>query len=182
VLLPGSGHERTLEPHTGCLRQTQVMRPLARVSSALRLLALVLACALVLAGVWLWLDRDGGGAEIVGDSSRPGWMTIRFEDVRVDIPASWERLDRDDCEFKLEVWAPPHSDGCKWTGGVAFYRSATFDPAHEAGVRRTESRGEPAWGGYTYAGELAVYASDDDRETVSRVLGSAFVQPGAGVS
>ena len=97
------------------------MRPLARVSSPLRLLALVLVCALVLAGVWLWLDRDDGGAEIVGDSSRPGWMTIRFQGLRVDIPASWERSDRDDCEFEFEVWAPPDSKSCKWAGGVAFY-------------------------------------------------------------
>jgi hypothetical protein len=150
------------------------MPPLARVLSPLRLLALLSVCVLVLAGVWLWLDRDDGGAEMVGDSSRSGWMTIRFEGVRVDIPASWERVDRGDCEFEFEAWAPPaHSDGCTWAGGVAFYRSATFDPAHKAGVRRTESRGEPEWGGYTYAGDLAVYASDDDRETVLRVLQSA---------
>jgi hypothetical protein len=149
------------------------MRPLAIVSSPLRLLALVLVCALVLAGVWLWRDRDDGGAEIVGGSSRPGWMTIRFQGVRVDIPASWERLDRDDCEFEFEVWAPPDSQSCKWAGGVAFYGSATFDPAHKPGVRRTESREQPEWGGYTYAGALAVYASDDDRETVLRVLRSA---------
>jgi hypothetical protein len=149
------------------------MRPLARAWSPLRLLGLVVVCALVLAGAWLWLGRDDGGAKMVGNSSRPGWMTIRFEGVRVDIPASWERLDTDDCEFEFEVWAPPHADVCTWSGGVAFYRSATYDPAHKAGVRRTESRGEPEWGGYTYAGDFAVYASDDDRETVSRVLRSA---------
>jgi hypothetical protein len=124
--------------------------------------------------MWLFLTRDDGGAEIVGDSTHSGWMTIRFEGVRVDIPASWERVDGDDCEFEFEVWAPPpHSDSCTWAAGVAFYPSATFDAAHEAGVRRTESPGEPAWGGYTYAGDLAVYASDNDRETVARVLQSA---------
>jgi hypothetical protein len=150
------------------------MRPLDRVSSPLRVLALASVCVLVLAGVWLWLARDEGGAEIVDGSSHSGWMTIRYEGVRVDIPASWERVDRDDCEFEFEAWAPPpHADSCAWAGGVAFYRSATFDPAHEAGVRRTESLGEPEWGGYTYAGDLAVYASDDDRELVLRVLQSA---------
>ncbi|MET0520603.1 MAG: hypothetical protein ABW156_01325 [Jiangellaceae bacterium] len=149
------------------------MRPLAGVFSPLRMLVLVLVSALVLAGVWLWLDRDNGGAEIVGDSSRSGWMTIRFEGVRVDIPATWERLDRDDCDFKFEVWAPPHSDGCEWAGGVAFYSSATFDANDKPGARRTETPDEPEWGGYTYARDFAVYASDDDREIVSRVLGSA---------
>jgi hypothetical protein len=161
------------EPPRGCLRQTPVMLPVARVTSRLRLLALVSVCALVLAGVWLWLGRDDGGAEMVGGSSRPGWTTIRFEGVRVDIPASWKRLDRDDCEFEIEVWAPSDSQSCTWAGGVAFYGSATFDPAQGPGVRRTASREEPAWGGYTYAGNFAVYASDDDRETVLQVLQSA---------
>lgn len=83
-------------------------------------------------------------------------------------------MDAGDCEFEFEVWTPPpHLEGCEWAGGVALYRSATFDPAHRAGVRRTESRGEPEWGGYTYAGDLAVFASDDDRRIVLRVLRSA---------
>jgi hypothetical protein len=137
------------------------------------MLALVLACALVLTGVWLRLDHDGGGAETVGGSSRPGWVTIEFHGVRVEIPASWKRSDRDDCEFMSEVWAPPGSRSCTWAGGVAFYDSATFDPAQGPGVRRPGSRAEPEWGGYTYAGDLAVYASDHDRETVLRVLQSA---------
>ena len=149
------------------------MRPWTKVSSPLRLLALVVACVVVLGGVWLWLARDDGGAEVVGDSSHPGWTTIEYEGVRVDIPASWERSDRSDCEFQFELWAPPGSRGCTWVGGVAFYASATFDPARGPGVVRTESRGEPEWGGYAYAGDFAVYAADDDRETVARVLKSA---------
>jgi hypothetical protein len=60
--------------------------------------------ALASAGVWLWLDRNDGGAEIVGASSRPGWMTIRYQGVRVDIPSSCERSNIDGCEFKFEVW------------------------------------------------------------------------------
>jgi hypothetical protein len=55
---------------------------------------------------------------------------------------------------------------------VAFYAAATFDPAQEPGVRRTEHPGDAAWGGYTYAGDWAVYVSDDDRATVQRVLTS----------
>jgi hypothetical protein len=149
------------------------MRLLARISSPLRLLAAALVCALVLAGGWLWFSRDEGGAEVVGDSPHQGWMTIQYQGVRVDIPASWERSDMDDCEFQFEVWAPPESQGCKWADGMAFYGSATFDPAQKPGVRRTNSRNQSEWGGYTYAGDFAVYASDDDRETVLRVLQSA---------
>jgi hypothetical protein len=148
------------------------MRPLTTVTSALRLLALVVVCAL-LAGGWLWFHRDDGGAEVVDASSHAGWMTIRYEGVRVDIPTSWERLDMDGCEFQFEVWAPPDSESCAWTGGMAFYRSATFDPSQKPGVRRAGTHDEPAWGGYTYAGPFAVYAADDDRQTVLRVLKSA---------
>ena len=149
------------------------MRPLARVSSPLRLLALVVVCALVLVGGWLWFGRDDGGAEVVDDSSQAGWMTIRYQGVRVDIPASWERSDRDDCEFQFEVWGPPDSESCQWARGMAFYASATFDPAHKPGIRRSKSRDDPEWAGYSYAGDFAVYAADDDRKTVLRVLQSA---------
>jgi hypothetical protein len=162
-----------LEPNTGSRRHTSVMRPLATVSSALRLLALVVVCASLLAGGWLWLHRDNAGAEVVDASSHAGWMTIRYQGVRVDIPASWERLDMGDCEFQFEVWAPPDSESCAWTRGMAFYRSATFDPSQKPGVRRAGTHEKPEWGGYTYAGALAVYASDDDRGTVLRVLKSA---------
>jgi hypothetical protein len=150
-----------------------MMRPFARPSSPLRLVALVVVCALVVvAGVWFWLSRDGEGAEVVGES-RAGWTTIQYQDVRVDIPASWERSDRDDCEFQFELWAPPDGNACDWESGVAFYASATFDPGDKPGVRRSTSRGDPEWGGYTYVGDFAVYASDDDRATVQRVLRSA---------
>jgi hypothetical protein len=162
-----------VEPNAGWLRQTHVMRPFAKLSSPLRLLALVLVCAVALAGGWLWVNRDDGGAEVVSGSSHAGWMTIRYQGVQVDIPASWERSDRDDCEFQFEVWAPPDSTSCEWTEGMAFYSSATFDPSDKPGVRQNNSRDEPDWGGYTYAGDLAVYASDDDRTTVLRVLQSA---------
>ena len=149
------------------------MRLLTRMSSPLRLLASALVCALVLAAGWLWFNRGDGGAEVVGDAAHPGWMTIRYQGVRVDIPASWERSDMGACEFQFEVWAPPESKSCEWADGMAFYGSATFDPAQKPGVRRTKSRDQPDWGGYTYAGDFAVYAADDDRETVLRVLRSA---------
>ena len=73
----------------------------------------------------------------------------------------------------VRVWAPPEVNGCDWAGGMAFYGSSTFDPAHRPGVKRVESQDEPEWGGYTYVGDFAVYASTDDREVVKRVLQSA---------
>jgi hypothetical protein len=149
------------------------MRPLATVSSALRLLTLVAVCASLLAGGWLRFHRDDAGAEVVDASSHAGWKTIRYQGVRVDIPTSWVRLDKDDCEFQFEVWVPSDSEGCAWAHGMAFYRSATFDPSQKPGVKRAGTHQKPEWGGYTYAGALAVYASDDDRDTVLRVLKSA---------
>ena len=137
-------------------------------------LVIVFSCAAIVGGALLWNStRHEGGAEVVAESSQSGWKTIRYRDVRVTIPAVWERSDRDECEFKFEHWAPPESDDCKTSGGVAFYASATFDPARGPGVARVQNRGEPEWGGYTYAGELAVYVADDDRAIVQQVLKSA---------
>ncbi|MGD9959236.1 MAG: hypothetical protein AB7U42_07490 [Nocardioides sp.] len=93
--------------------------------------------------------------------------------MQVDIPADWARTDMAACEFDFEQWAPPGAARCGFGGGVAFYASATFDPGHRPGVRRTDSTDEPAWGGYAYAGGFAIYASDDDRGVVRRILHSA---------
>ena len=155
------------------MRRTRVLRMVAGVN-LVRLLALVLVSAVVLAATWLWVSgEDAVHAEVVGSSSPSAWKTLEYRGVQVDIPASWELLDMDDCEFQFEVWGPPEMDGCDWAGGVAFYGSATFDPAHGPGVKRGESRDEPDWGGYAYAGAFAVYVSDDDRTVVQQVLRSA---------
>lgn len=134
----------------------------------------VVAIAFTIVGV-LWSSGAGGPrAEVVTDSSAPqGWQTIDFEGIRVDIPADWERSDMDDCEFRFEHWASPGSPACGSSGGVAFYASATFDPAHGPGIRSSEFNGDPDWGGYVDIGEFAVYASDDDRELIGTILGSA---------
>jgi hypothetical protein len=125
------------------------------------------------------------GADVVDESThRPGWKTIEYEDVHVDIPGTWERLDRGDCDLEFERWGPLGSHPCEPDGaGVAFFVSETFDPAHGPGVRNTERPGSgslfvrPAesadWGGYVRAGDFAVYASDDDRAVVDEILGSA---------
>src|SRR4051794_14025626 len=92
-------------------------------------LAVVAAAALVLLVVDRGTDHDG--AEVVTNpAARSGWKTIEYRGVRVDIPQSWERSDRDGCEFHFEHWGPPGSAGCASEEGVAFYYSATFDPAH----------------------------------------------------
>lgn len=127
----------------------------------------VLALAVALAVLW-YVDR---GAEVVAETSES--RTIEYDGVRVEIPGSWERLDQSDCEFEFEVWAPPGTPPCSWSRGVAFYGSATFDPAHRPGIRRDGEPGEARWSGYTYAGDYAVYVGDDSRAVVRRILASA---------
>jgi hypothetical protein len=79
-----------------------------------------------------------------------------------------------DCEVRFaNVWAPPNVTGCSWAGGLAFYNSATFDPALGPGVQHVSSSDEPEWGGYTTVGSVVVYASDDSQQVVQRVLDSA---------
>jgi hypothetical protein len=138
----------------------------------------LLAAAAVAALVVLLVHRATGhdGATVVADSaSRSGWKTIEYRGVRVDIPQGWERLDGGECEFDLERWGPPEFSGCDVDEGVAFYASATFDPAHGPGVRPADPRdghGAP-WGGWISAGnDYAVYAADAERGVVEGVLDS----------
>src|SRR3954454_1535999 len=145
--------------------------------SALRLLAPVAVCASLLGGAALWYATvHHGGAQVVAhviaESPQPGWKTIQYHSVRVDILSAWERTDMDDCEFEFEHWAPPGAADCGMHGGLAFYASATFDPAHGPGVIRTEDPQRVRWGGYTLTGRFAVYVSDGDRGLVRRVLSS----------
>ena len=80
----------------------------------------------------------------------------------------------DNCEFQFERWTPPDLPACSPDGGVSFYRSATFDPAHGPGIRHEDTaNGAADWAGYAYAGDFAVYAADDDRVLVQHVLRSA---------
>src|SRR3954449_529993 len=149
-----------------------MMGPLAR-AAELRLLAVVALCASLLGGAVLWyVTVHDGGAQVVARSPQPGWKTIQYHGVRVDIPSAWERTDMNDCEFEFEHWAPPGAADCGMHGGLAFYASATFDPAHGPGVIRTEDPQRVRWGGYTLTGRFAVYVSDGDRGLVRRVLSS----------
>jgi hypothetical protein len=147
-------------------------------SRVTRPLAVVVACAALVAVLLIWLEATSEPrSEVVGDSpSREGWKTIAYQGVQIDIPAAWERLDMDSCEFQFERWARPGSAPCDYEGGAAFYASATFDPATGTGVRRTTGHRAATWGGYTFAGDFAVYASDDNRDLVQGVLDSARVR------
>jgi hypothetical protein len=152
--------------------RTHMMSALVR-GSRLRLLALVVVCISLLCGAVLWfVTVHHDGAQVVAESPQPGWKTIDYRGVRVDIPSTWDRTEMSGCEFGFEHWAPPDAADCGRDGGVAFYAAATFDPSHSPGIRRSEDSRGVTWGGYAYAGEFAVYVSDADREVVKRVLDS----------
>lgn len=146
-------------------------------SRSTRLFALAAACAALFAVVLIGFEATGDPrSEVVADfPAREGWKTIEYQGVRIDIPSVWERLDMSDCEFQFEQWAPPDSPPCGLEKGAVLYGSATFDPAHGPGVRRTATNGPDAatWSGYVYAGDYAVYARDTDRDLVQEVLDSA---------
>lgn len=166
------GSEERSEPRRPRARHTHMMSPLMR-WSRLRPLAVVVACGLLSGGaVRSYVTIHDDGAEVVAESSQPGWKTIQYEGVRVDIPSAWDRSHMGGCEFEFEHWAPPGAAGCGMDGGVAFYASATFDPAHGPGIRRFEGS-QGGWGGYTVAGGFAVYVSDADPEVVKRILSSS---------
>jgi hypothetical protein len=109
-----------------------------------------------------------------GASTPEGWKTIVYGGVQVDIPTGWTRSDMENCEFQFERWTPPSLPACSPDGGVSFYGSDTFDPADGPGIRHDETANDaPAWAGYVYAGDFAVYVADDDRDLVQHVLRSA---------
>jgi hypothetical protein len=126
------------------------------------------------------LDEALGSRMVLDGSVYPpqpvpavGWKTVEYQGVEVEIPAGWTKADMTGCEFKFERWTPPGMPACSPDGGVAFYGSATFDPAHGPGIRHGGLNDSPAWAGYVYAGHYAVYVAHDDRQLVQHVLGSA---------
>jgi hypothetical protein len=136
----------------------------------------VVGAGLLVAALFWYGGESDPRSEVVTDSSAPpGWKTIVYHSVQVEVPSSWARLDMSDCEFQLEVWAPSDSPPCDFEVGAAIFGSATFDPAHGPGLRRasTNRAGAATWGGYVYAGNFAVTAAGTDREAVQRVLESA---------
>ena len=112
-------------------------------------------------------------SEVVDDpTTHEGWQSIEYNDIRVDVPATWTRVDMSDCEFEHERWAREGSAPCDFEDGVALYGSATFDATRGPGVSRTTENGVPIWGGYVIAGGSVVYAADRDRAVTRAVLDS----------
>lgn len=110
----------------------------------------------------------------IAEVSGAGWHTVEHDGVLVDVPAGWDRLDTSSCEFAFVRFGPEGADPCGFEDeGVAFYGSATFDPAFRPGLQPEDDGG---WSGYVYTGERAVNGWFDDRETGLRVLGSARQQ------
>jgi hypothetical protein len=140
------------------------------------------AVGALVVGAAAWLGSAGDTqAEVVAGSVRHGWKTIDYRDVRVAIPADWRRSDMDGCEFRFEHWAAPGTSDCGFGSGVAFYASATFDPANGPGiVRQGKANGGDGsrWGGYVHVDEFAVYVSHSERDLVQKVLESVRWMPG----
>ena len=147
------------------------MGPMHASGKVQRLVLTVLGTVLVAA---VLASCDDSGSVVVTDSAADGWKTIEYQGVQVDIPAGWTRSDVDNCEVQFERWTPPDLPACSPDGGVSFYASATFDPAHGPGIRHAvAANGAADWSGYVYAGDFAVYAADDDSVLVQHVLRSA---------
>jgi len=113
-------------------------------------------------------------ADVVG-AADDGWQQLAYQEVRVEVPPDWVRLETSGCEFVAEHWGPTDLGPCSGAVGLWFYAGATFDPGTGPGVHAVEpTDGLPdgGWGGYVTPGDLAVYAQDVDQEVVRRVLRS----------
>lgn len=123
--------------------------------------------------VVLALGGNGGDDDLTGaDTTAPAgaWQTVAEGDARAEIPGDWSKFTCDFDGFEKEVFGPSEEDACGFASYLAFYGSATFDPAHLSG----EIVGDGSnWGGYVYAGDLAVSSSTTDRDLTRRILGSA---------
>lgn len=130
----------------------------------------------LLIAAFYW-SANGPRSDAVAESSKHGeWRAIEYRGVLVSIPAEWQLLATEGCEFPFERWAPPGTPACDPdAAGVGFYGAATGIMAHGPGVRRTELNGRdaPTWAGYVYAGNYVVHASSNDRDLVEQVLDSA---------
>lgn len=107
------------------------------------------------------------------DDGVPDTRTLEHRGVRLDLSATWVRLDTSGCEFPSDRWGPSGTDACRSFDGLAFYGSATLDPTFQPGVVRED---DGAWSGYVRAGDVAVDVHSADRAVVRDVLGS--VTPG----
>jgi hypothetical protein len=113
-------------------------------------------------------------ADVVG-AADDGWQQLAYQELRIEVPPDWVRLETSGCDNVAEHWGPTDLGPCASAIGVWFYASATFDPASGPGVHAVEpTNGLPdgGFGGYVTPGDQAVYAQDVDQEVVRRVLRS----------
>ena len=155
-----------------------------RTRNRTRLAGLAAAAVLVAVAVPLGLQSlgtDDDGPEIAVDRggtigrTSDGWQIVGYDGIEVDLPPDWVGLDTSDCEFSAVRYGLPGTDPCEPDTGLAFYGSATFDPAHRSGLRRvppSEEVPEGGWTGYVYGGDHAVYLTASDRDEAWRVLAS----------
>ena len=158
------------------------------VSRSARLAALAAACFAV---VLILVNATGDSRPaVVADSPAPveassnvpvrdGWKTVAYQGVQIDIPNAWERLDMTDCELHFEQWS--HRSRRRVVSKEAL-RSISPQRSTRSTLRASGEPPEvrtPAWNGYVYAGDYAVYAAHSDRDLVQGVLDSARVSRSA---
>jgi hypothetical protein len=139
------------------------------------------AAAAALVGVVLVAGGagEGHGDRMVADNPTTtppasGWQTVVHDDVSVDLPGDWQSFTCDFDGFTSEIYGPTRDDACGFGTYVAFYASATFDPADLPGVITTGRGPENGtWGGYVYAGQYAVSASTIDADLTRHLLATA---------
>ncbi|WP_322937026.1 hypothetical protein [Nocardioides bizhenqiangii] len=134
----------------------------------------VVAALVILAPVAVLAGGGAGDDKTASDPTPPAqpWQTISQDDVRVEIPGDWREFRCDFDGFSSDIYGPSEDDACGFGEYVAFYGSATFDPAERPGVITGNDDGTARWG-YVYAGDLAVSSSTEDRDLTRRILASA---------
>jgi hypothetical protein len=143
---------------------------------------LVAVAAVVSAGLGLAFvgqgeeaDRPGDspGAVVANDAVADGWQTVEYQDVAVDLPDSWQRVDNSECRLGFEHWGPEGTPACAYEAGVKFFGSANYDPRYGPGLRRSPPAEDSRWSGYVYVEPWAVFVAYDDRDVARHVLLSA---------
>jgi hypothetical protein len=159
-------------PHPAALAQAARRRHVVR--RRRRIAAGSVVAALAIAGPALLLASGGSGDDRTASDPTPPpqeWQTVTHEDARAEIPGDWRKHTCDFDGFESEIYGPSEEDACGFGTYLAFYGSATFDPANMPG----EITGTDSFGGYVYAGDWAVSSSTPDRDLTRRVLASARV-------
>jgi hypothetical protein len=151
--------------------------------------AVVVAIAVPLAVTTTW-DSGSRGTErdAIPAGARepePGWHTVVVEErteteqeqVVIDLPDTWTRLDTSACEFARARFGPEGTDPCDGDGSGAWVvGSSTLDTYLGDGIHHASDYPFPVdteWDGQVgVGGDRAVLAQGPDLPTVRRVLAS----------